>query len=249
MIFRRKSHTRKVLLQCPQETRAPDGCGSGLAGPGWTEPRLIILLLETQTRKVNMHSLHSLSLNTMLLISSWRWSNSKGTEELTGTFWEDSLLCSLIATNGTFSHAAPSELANQTAARGPACWCQHVCLGCKAATAFCSPEQFDVIQVACGWVVATLRRQETVEILHCVFSTTSKLSESSHTRTRHAYRRKPGLLISQYSHSKQLKLFEAVFELNVICCQLTGCQSVVHSANTLNRQREKKAHRRLVKNL
>lgn len=25
--------TRKVLLQCPQETRAPDGWGSGLAGP------------------------------------------------------------------------------------------------------------------------------------------------------------------------------------------------------------------------
>ena len=42
----RECFTRKVLLQCPQETRAPAGWGSGLAGPGWTGPKLIILLLE-----------------------------------------------------------------------------------------------------------------------------------------------------------------------------------------------------------
>lgn len=183
MIFRRKSNTRKVLLQCPQETRAPDGCGSGLAGPGWTEPRLIILLLETQTHKVNIPWTNYFTQSpsedhaaNQLLAGS----DSKGTEGLTSTFWDDSLSCSLIATNGPFLHPASSELANQTAAGGSACWCQHVWFGCKTATAFCSPEQFDVIQVACGWVVATLRRQETVEIIHCVFSTTSKLSKSYH---------------------------------------------------------------------
>lgn len=43
-----------MLLQCPQETRAPAGWGSGLAGPGWMGPRFIILLLEgdRQTQKV-----------------------------------------------------------------------------------------------------------------------------------------------------------------------------------------------------
>lgn len=49
--------TRKVLLQCPHETRAPAGCGSGLAGPGWTGPRLMILLLEGE----GQHSQHACS--------------------------------------------------------------------------------------------------------------------------------------------------------------------------------------------
>lgn len=53
-----RAHTRKVLLQCPQETRAPAGWGSGLAGPGWTGPRFIILLLEgdRQTDTASQHS-------------------------------------------------------------------------------------------------------------------------------------------------------------------------------------------------
>lgn len=47
-----------MLLQCPQETRAPAGWGSGLAGPGWTGPRFIILLLEgdRQTDTASQHS-------------------------------------------------------------------------------------------------------------------------------------------------------------------------------------------------
>lgn len=60
--------TRKVLLQCPQETRAPDGCGSRLAGTGWAEPRLIILLLggdkhtkSTRTRQMTWHNLWPIS--------------------------------------------------------------------------------------------------------------------------------------------------------------------------------------------
>lgn len=50
-----RSRTRKVLLQCPQEMRAPDGWGSGLTGPGCTGPRLMILLLHTETH-VTQHS-------------------------------------------------------------------------------------------------------------------------------------------------------------------------------------------------
>lgn len=45
--------TKKVLLQWPHDTRAPVGCGSGLAGPGCTGPKLIILLLQhTKTYKM-----------------------------------------------------------------------------------------------------------------------------------------------------------------------------------------------------
>lgn len=45
--------TKNVLLQWPHDTRAPEGCGSGLAGPGCTGPKLMILLLQhTQTHKI-----------------------------------------------------------------------------------------------------------------------------------------------------------------------------------------------------
>lgn len=56
-VFKRRGdgrRTKKVLLQCPQETRAPAGCGSGLAGPGWTGPRLIIRLLQTHTHRAKI---------------------------------------------------------------------------------------------------------------------------------------------------------------------------------------------------
>lgn len=53
----REGRTRKVLLQCAQEMRAPDGCGSGMTGPGWTRTRLIILLLHTERdSKVSIES-------------------------------------------------------------------------------------------------------------------------------------------------------------------------------------------------
>lgn len=52
------SCTRKVLLQCPQDMRAPDGWGSELTGPGCTGPRLIILLLHTDRDASSQHSLY-----------------------------------------------------------------------------------------------------------------------------------------------------------------------------------------------
>lgn len=49
-----ENSTKNVLLQWPQDTRAPVGCGSGLAGPGWTGPKLMILLLQhTDTQNVH----------------------------------------------------------------------------------------------------------------------------------------------------------------------------------------------------
>lgn len=53
----------------------------------------------------------------------------------------------------------------------------------------------------------------------------------THTHT-HCCQCEAGLLMSQYSHSKQSKLFE----LDAMCWQLTGCQRVVHSAYTVKRQ-------------
>lgn len=132
-------------------------------------------------RNTNTESEHTLNkwlyaVNTARLISCGL--NLKAQKSWQAPFWDDSVSSSLIATNGSFPHPASSELASQTAAEEPACLCQHVWFGCKTATAFCSSEQFDVIQVACGWVVATFKKQRAAEKLHhSVSSTTSKWSK------------------------------------------------------------------------
>ncbi len=62
--------TRKVLLQCPQETLAPAGCGSGLAGPGWTGPKFMILLLAKTSRQTHfIFHIHNPDCDKMMLIS------------------------------------------------------------------------------------------------------------------------------------------------------------------------------------
>lgn len=109
---KQRAGTRKVLLQCPQETRAPAGWGSGLAGPGWTGPRFIILLLEgdRQTHNVSIRTRSDsryYSVQVLANNASWCWEQSS--QGLTAASWNSSAFTPLITTHTAFLQSAFSH--------------------------------------------------------------------------------------------------------------------------------------------
>lgn len=101
-----------MLLQCPQETRAPAGWGSGLAGPGWTGPRFIILLLEgdRQTHNVSIRTRSDsryYSVQVLANNASWCWEQSS--RGLTAASWNSSAFTPLITTHTAFLQSAFSH--------------------------------------------------------------------------------------------------------------------------------------------
>lgn len=149
-----------MLLQCPQETRAPAGWGSGLAGPGWTGPRLIILLLERDghtkstfytTKDSRYYSARMQANNHRLMlwadVSYWRC----GKADDSFTFWDPSAANSLITTNTIFLLSSDNNSSSESLIRQQhrrVWFSQHVWFECKTVTVEVnSLEQFNAGKV------------------------------------------------------------------------------------------------------
>lgn len=136
--------TRKVLLQCPQETRAPAGWGSGLAGPGWTGPRLIILLLkDTQGR-------HTRSLSMQKVLQMVFRKNSRVSSSSLGYPGAANRLRVLIKFIHYLTQLHSSRITDQTVAKRSVCFSQHVWLWCKTARASVNSLEYSNLR-KCAW--------------------------------------------------------------------------------------------------
>lgn len=140
-----------MLLQCPQETRAPAGWGSGLAGPGWTGPRLIILLLERTDTQWDTQSQYSHHKHLEMLVqtnnhSAMLWADvalwQRGEADDSFTFFFLLLPLTLLFYKQLPQTTTVSQT-DQTAAQRCVWFSQHVWIECKTvASGVNSPEQF-----------------------------------------------------------------------------------------------------------